>query len=134
MSERLVHRKFTFPDGCNCTEITIRETTGIDEQEAALAVETRGARSTVYAELVRLSVVEVDGQKVTQPFLEAEKWNSRTRTLVMKAYETVNRLEDEEIAAFIAASQDVTPGLAVVESGPARKQQKKEAHTAGSGK
>jgi len=110
----LLHRKFKFPKHCSIDEIVMRETNGIDEQDAALAADGRGERGSVMTELVRLSIVEVDGQKVQQPFLEMERFNSKTRALIMKAYEQLNDLPLEELSVFLAASEDATPGLQAV--------------------
>ena len=63
----MLHRKFPLGERCNCREIVIREVNGIDEQEAALRADMRGKRSSIYAELVRLAIVEVDGKRVEQP-------------------------------------------------------------------
>lgn len=105
----MLHRKFPLGERCNCREIVIREVNGIDEQEAALRADMRGKRSSIYAELVRLAIVEVDGKRVEQPFLEIEQWNMVTRTLVRSAFDSINDLEAAELETFLAASVDVTP-------------------------
>lgn len=105
----LRHRKFTLPEGCNCSEVVIRETDGIDEQDAAMRAESRGPRGTIFGELVRASVVSVDGKKVDQPFMEMERWNSRTRKLVLQGYQELNDTKDEEDAVFLATAEDVDP-------------------------
>lgn len=109
----LIHRRFKFPKSCNVRELVLRETNGIDEQAAALAAEARAGRSSIYQELVRLSIVEVDGAKVIQPYAQLEQWNSRTRALVQEAYKQLNDLKEEELSVFLAASEDATPGQIV---------------------
>lgn len=110
----LLHRKFRFPDKCNLREAVMRETNGVDEQQAALAYEAIGSTTSIFQELIRLSIVEVDGEKTIQPLNDMTNWNSRTRQLITRAYEQLNDLQDEEIAVFLAASVDATPGLAMV--------------------
>jgi hypothetical protein len=126
MANLLLHRLFKFPGKCSVDSVVVRETNGIDEQAAALAASTKGGQASVYTELVRQAIVEVNGQKIQQPYMELEQWNSKTRALLMKAYEQVNELPDEQLSVFLAASEDVTPGLAVVEKSDA---EKKEAAT-----
>lgn len=112
----LTHKRFTFPDKCDVRSVVMRETNGHDEQRAAMQADAQPGRSSVFQELVRLSIVSVDGQLVQQPFLDLDRWNSRTRALVIQAYENLNDLKDEEIAVFLAASEDATPGLAQPEA------------------
>ena len=115
---QLVHRKFVFPSRCNARDIVLRETNGVDEQRAALQADARGERTSIYQELVRLSIVEVDGEPATQPFLALEQWNSRTRALVQNAYQELNDLQDEEVAAFLSTGKEAT-----VESAPPKESQ-----------
>ena len=69
----------------------------------------------MWAELVRLAIVTVDGEKVAQPFRDIDKWNSRTRALLMKAFEQMNELPDEQVASFLAMSEPVeTQGVTVL--------------------
>lgn len=109
MSVVLLHRKFRLPERCNCSDVVIRETNGIDEQRAALMADSRGERTNVYNELIRLSIVEVDGTPVTQPFTALEQWNSRTRAFIRAQYEVLNDISDEEVAVSKASGEDVTP-------------------------
>jgi hypothetical protein len=126
----LLHRKFRFPSSCNMQEAVIRETNGVDEQQAALAASLEGERGSLYSELIRLSIVEVDGEKVTQPFLAMDGFNSRTRAFLIRAYESLNDVKEEELAAFLGASEDVTLSLAEV---PASKVEPLEGRTASTG-
>ena len=107
MSE-LLHREFTFPEGCICTQMVIRQTNGIDEGQASLAAES-DPRKTIMSELVRLSIVAVDHQRVMQPFIALDGWDSITRLLVMEAFQQLNTLPDEKRAIFIVASKLVDP-------------------------
>ncbi len=106
----LVHRRWNFPAHCDAKSIVMRETNGIDEQNAALQADVRGKRSSIYQELVRLSIVKVDDADVIQPFAQLEGWSSRTRALVNKAYEDLNDLEDDEVATFLAMGADPETG------------------------
>lgn len=111
----LLHKRFPFPDYCSVQSIVMRETNGIDEQHAAIAAEAAGASTSLYQELIKLSIVEVNDQRVIQPFNELSGWNSKTRQLVTQGFDDLNQLKDEDLAAFLGASEDVTPGLAPVE-------------------
>ncbi len=102
----LVHKTFKFPEGCNAKTITMRETSGIDEQSAAMEADARGERTTIYQELVRISVVEVDGAKVTQPFVELNSWNSKTRHLVNMAYQAMNDIKEDDVKTFLKSAGD----------------------------
>jgi len=105
-----MRRRFTLPARCDVASFVIREVNGHDEQHAALQVEARGeARTSHYNELIRLSLVEVDGEAVTQPFLAMEEWNTRTRSLLLRGYDKVNGLEDEEVAVFLTGAEVVEP-------------------------
>jgi len=108
MSSPLIHRQFKLPSGCSCSSFVIRETTGVDEQQAAFRADAREGRTTVYAELVRLSIVKVNGEKVSQPFMELENWNSKTRALLRRAYDSINDLSEEEVEVFLQAGEEVT--------------------------
>jgi hypothetical protein len=131
MSVGLLHRRFRFPGNCNCKELVMRETNGIDEQQAAIASDAAGVRSSIFQELIKLSIVEVDGQPVSQPFVALDTWNSKTRALIIKAYEQLNNLPDDELAAFLVASEDATPGLAAVPDEPVATDKEESASTAG---
>lgn len=111
----LVHKTFKFPAGCNAESITMRETSGIDEQAAAMEADARGERTTIYQELVRLSIVEVDGKKVQQPFMELNGWNSKTRHLINTAYQAMNDLREDDVKVFLK-SADAQPDVGAKEA------------------
>jgi len=93
--------------------MVMRETNGIDEQRAAMQADAKGERSSIYQELVRLSIVSVDGEKITQPYEALDGWNSKSRSLVMEAYGALNNLEPEEVGSFLGSAEDATPGNSV---------------------
>lgn len=111
----LIHRKYTFPAGCSCHQAVIRETDGHDEKDAAKWADVRG--TTITAELIRLAVVTVrwtdddadDLVATEQPFMALDEWTTRTRELVMEAYQSINESPEAEKAVFHAASVDVAP-------------------------
>lgn len=102
-------KKFRFDlsarKGCSIRSFVIRETTGVDEENAALAAKAKGGAATVFEELVRLSIVEVNGQPAEPPLLEYDSWNSRTRAFILQAYKSINGLEEKEVADFLASGQ-----------------------------
>lgn len=103
-------KQFEFPASCSIREIVIRETNGHDEERAAAYAEAKGGKSSTYAELIRTSIISVDGEKVTQPFSAMDEWNSKTRALVIKAFQQLNDLPEKEIADFLEGSKEVTEG------------------------
>src|SRR6185369_9836826 len=80
---------------------TIRETTGRDEDLAALASKARGGTSSIVEELIKRSLTEVDGQAVNKeegiPFQDWEKWNSATRSFVTQAFQALNGVAKEDL-------------------------------------
>lgn len=105
----LLHREIPAPRGCGFEKIVIRETNGIDEQHAAMQADSQGAGTNIYQELVRRSIVSVDGEKVTHPFLEMTRWNSKARDFVRRAYEDLNQLKEEEMQTSFLSARDVDP-------------------------
>lgn len=100
-------KKFRFDlstrKGCSITSFTMKETTGLDEENAALAAKAKGGAATVFEELVRLSIIEVNGQTAEPPLLEYDSWNSRTRAFVLQAYRSINGVDEKEVADFLAS-------------------------------
>jgi hypothetical protein len=92
----------------------IRETNGKDEDRAALLARAKGGAATMLEELVRLSLVEVDGQAVNTdpavPYVAFDEWNSRTRTFVLNAYKRLNGITEEDNAEGFLASGELIPG------------------------
>lgn len=100
-------RRFTFPDGCSIREVVVREINGLDQRKAfKMAEVTGGTNLEVMEEMVRLAIVEVDGQAVTQPYTEVSSWNSRTLQLLTLAFNELNQATDSEAAAFLAAGKE----------------------------
>lgn len=99
---------FKFPAKCNIRSITIRETDGADETKAAEAKEALGKAGSFMEELIKLSIVAVDDEPVKAPFGEMEKWNSRTRSLVMAAFKSVNGFLEQEAADFLSSAAPST--------------------------
>jgi hypothetical protein len=105
----LLHRKFKFEEGHDIEEIVVRQTDGYDEKDAAKMVDARPTETGIYSELVRLSIVSVDGELVDQPFMAIDRWSTKTRDLVMTAYNELNENDEAAKAVFLAASEDVAP-------------------------
>jgi hypothetical protein len=102
-------KKFRFDlsarKGCSIQSFTLKETTGLDEENAALAAKAKGGAATVFEELVRLSLVMVNDQPVEPPFGEYDVWNSRTRAFVLQAYRSINGVDEKEVADFLSGGQ-----------------------------
>lgn len=105
----LLHRKFVFGNGHDIESIVIRRTNGYDERDAAKMADAKQAESTMFNELVRVAIAAVDDKPVVQPFMEWDGWSTKTRELVMTAYNSMCENSEAEKAAFLAASEDVAP-------------------------
>lgn len=117
----MLHRKFKFTEDHDVKEIVVRRINGYDERDAAKQLDAMNGASTLFNELVRISIVSVDGEEVMQPFMTYDTWPTRTRELVMTAFNTLNENSDAEKAAFLAASEDVAP--LVTRSTPRRREE-----------
>ena len=117
-------KRFQLPAGCSIREVAVRELEGHDELTAALWMEQNapaamletpaGQIAAEQRELVRLSLVEVDGEEVNLdgvPFLGMDRWTLKTYKAVRFFYQTVNTLDDGELRKSLAG--------AVVLAGPA---------------
>lgn len=100
----LKYRFKNFPAGCNVNDLVIRETNGEDEATALRLVKAKGGSdgASLLNELMTLSLVEVDGVPAQQPY-DTSKWNSKTRSVVMKAFLKINSVEDKAEADFLAS-------------------------------
>lgn len=107
-TSKLVHRKFVVKPGkYNFSELVMRETCGMDEQQAARTAEKSNNAMAMATEMVRLSIVAVDGEQVVQPFFTFDTWSTKTRQFVLKAYEMLNSIDDSELLDFQQASTEV---------------------------
>lgn len=88
--------KFPADKGYDIESITLRETTGLDEHKAAALADAKGASTTVTTEMVRLSIVSVNGEKVVQPYGAFDTWKTRTRQAIMTVYTDMNLLTEED--------------------------------------
>jgi hypothetical protein len=94
------------------TGFTMREVDGADEEVAANSAKAKGGSVTPAEELVRASIVDVNGEPTRQPYLAFDTWNSRARAFALKAFKTLNGAEEEELDSFAAAAEpvgDVSP-------------------------
>lgn len=98
----LVRKTFRLPRGCEFNKIEVRECNGHDEQRAALVAKDSDGTS-VYMELVRLSIVSVDGTPVRPPgSADIESWRSRTRKAVAAYFDALNDVSDAELGPLVA--------------------------------
>lgn len=95
------------PKRCNIHSVTIRESNGDDEALASMTAEAKGKQGSVHIETVRASIVAVDGKPVSQPFLDFDKWNTRTRRIVSEYWSSINGTDTEELGNFIKAALPV---------------------------
>ena len=106
---KLRHKKYTFPDGCSCKEAVIRESDGYDERRAAMLAGPGADDATVFTELVKLTIVQVDGAKVVHPFDAFDGWSGNTRSLVLQAYTNISKIPEEEVRDFLEEAKDILP-------------------------
>jgi hypothetical protein len=100
--------KFDLPQGTgpkrvDIKSVSLREITGQDEILANSLAEAKGKQGSVRVELVRLSIVKVDGKPVQQPFGDLDTWNSRTRKFVLDAFNSVNSNTEKESEDFLSS-------------------------------
>lgn len=93
-------------DGSALESFTLRETDGKDEEYAAQRAKAKGGDATTVEELVRISIVAVNGEPVIQPYEKLAQWNSRARGLVVTAWRSLNTISDKEDTDFLAAAEE----------------------------
>jgi hypothetical protein len=99
---------FKFPLKCSVQQVKFRETNGKDEALAAVKAKALGDQGSTTDELVRLSIMEVDGQQVQQPYGDYDGWNTRTRALALAAWRSLNGFDDVEAADFLRQAVPAT--------------------------
>lgn len=103
-------------DGTPIHSFRVRESDGRDEAAAraaalATAPNDPGAHTV---ELMRLCLVEVNGQKVEQPYLDLDNWKSKPRNLLGATWKKLNVITDQEENDFLGA-MEVSDDSPVVE-------------------
>ena len=111
--EHLVHREFKLPEGYSVNSFVVREIDGHDEKEAARVVAAIGTADdlsmAVMEANLRVAIVAVNGQPVQQPYTDLSKWSSKTRRMLLEAWNQLNNVPDEDLAVFLAAAEPVQP-------------------------
>lgn len=111
-------KRFQLPPGCSVRSVVVRELVAADELTAALWAESNapaemletpaGQIAAEQRELVRVSLVEVDGEEVNidgVPFLGMDGWTLRTYRAVRLFYNNVNTLDDKELRKSLAGAE-----------------------------
>lgn len=116
-TQHLTHMQFKTPGatdgrGNKIEHIIVREVDGDDETVAAKMADAND--SNIPVELIRLSLVSVNGLTVDQPFLEMDHWTHKARNYLSRAYSRLNMLADEEEKAFEEGSKVVAAPAAVL--------------------
>ena len=105
--------RYELPKGHSCLSFTMRELTGRDEIEAgrlALATASEADRDNAVMlnfaeqrEMMRLSLVEVDGEPVgiDTPFMDMDDWSMKTMVFVRKAFNEMNRVDGDDLKNFV---------------------------------
>lgn len=98
-------KTYKLPSRCDISTITMRETNGADERAAAMAADAK--KVSAGPELIKMSIVAVDGKKVEHPSaVPLDSWSTRTRRAVSAFFDDLNDLSDEELGPLIAAAAD----------------------------
>lgn len=109
---QLRQKEFTVPDGIDLDfkTVTVREITTRDELDAAAwAMEAApeqaqfnpmALRSYEFRELVRASLVAVDGAPVAQPYTDMDGWRVRSFKFLQTAYDELNGIDADALKKF----------------------------------
>lgn len=116
----LIHRKFKLPKGCSVESFVIREIDGKDELESGRWVAAKGAGvddpgMAMAEERMRVAIVAVNDQPVEQPYMAMNKWSTKTRTFLLNAWTSLNMVEEDELAVFLGAAEDLSPSTPAAE-------------------
>lgn len=107
--------------GYSVGSFVVRELDGADELEIAMSVDTRmtSAMGGMLAlmelkqqEAHRRALVEVDGKPVDIDgvgYVELDRWNQRTRTMLARAFNALNAVDGDDLKA-VDAQLDGAPG------------------------
>ena len=91
----------------SCKTFTVREVNSKDEDIAAASAKAKGKEGigAVMDELYRLAFTEVDGQprSADNPFVEWDTFNVRTRTMMIRAWQKLNAVNQEDAEDFLKA-------------------------------
>jgi hypothetical protein len=109
----LLHMRFKFPKGCHdgrgkaLESIVVRETDGVDEENAARAADGAGKKGNFQLELFKEGVVSIvlSGQEVqvAQPFASFDVWPTRSKEFALRAFAKLNAVaEAEELGEGVA--------------------------------
>lgn len=111
-------KKFTLPTGCDCESFVVRELNGNDEIDAAVMADKSSSdlvKDSPIAqfgaerrESLRLSLVEVDGKPVPQPYLEMNHWSLKTLRVLMAAFNDLNGLDEDDLKNCLASAEVVS--------------------------
>ena len=113
MSKPLEYRYDLSKRKCSIQSFAIRETTGKDEDVAALITKAKGGAASMLEEIVRLSITKVDDAPVNTdgvPLGAYDEWSSRTRTFILNAYKALNGINQAEGEDFLASGTLSPPG------------------------
>ncbi len=110
--EHLLHRRFQLPKGCTVKSFVIRELDGHDELLASRWADAKtgsadNKTNALMDENLRVAIVEINGKEVIQPYLDMDKWSSKTRRFLLEAWGRLNAAPEDELAAFLATAEDV---------------------------
>jgi hypothetical protein len=106
----LLRKKFKLPDGHPIKCFVMREIDGEDELEAGRVAAARGTSvddmsQAALMENIRVAIVSVDDKPVEQPFLQMDKYPSKTKRYFIEAWVALNGVGQDDIKNFLAAAE-----------------------------
>ena len=112
-------KKFKLPDDCDAKEIVMRQLDGNDDLEIAIWADRRmtsAHKENIFAvievkkhEAARRALVLVDGKPVNEdgiPFAEMDNWSQQTMVYVLRGYNKLNGVEDDDLKKFDKSEED----------------------------
>lgn len=98
------------------SSISVKEMTPDDEEMAHKLAEAKGKKEDgLGVELVRASIVAVDGKPVSTGFPEFDKWNAKSRNFAAEAWRAVNGSTEDEKKVFLESAEETeSPGAGTV--------------------
>lgn len=86
--------------------IVLRVTDGKDEANAARMAQARGGASTPTLELIKASIVTIDGTDIRQPFDDFDAWKTKARRFADACFSVLNGVTDDDARAVLNSAQD----------------------------
>lgn len=94
---------YELPQRCAIGSITLRETNGVDEEQAAVEAESHGI--SVNHCMVEAAIVMIDGEPATPGATGYRRWPTKTRSVVATFNERLNGVEEQDLIPLIEEAE-----------------------------